>query len=299
MTCRGTLLGLAATGALCAAPTVAQQAPTSAPPVTPAAAPACRPDTAQMVADSGVDTLWAWIPHRRAHEREAEYRFRVAQVTAVLAALHPPVEVGEEAGGVPPYPHPPAGASELREARPLVWFQVRSDGRLAGLSLEHRSVWPRLDRAIEAAVLHADSGRKLAPLPRELADEPVDLRVAVGTHRLDDADNVVVATRPWQSRHLANGRAEPPRLLTIGYRPRFPAAAIQQHLGDSLVVGFYVDTSGFVEPGSIVPVQATYREFAEEAVKALRSARFSPARLGGCPVRVRAQMSIPFIFTDR
>ena len=59
-------------------------------------------------------------------------------------------------------------------------------------------------------------------------------------------------------------------------------------------MAFNVDTAGRVEPDSIVFLQAGYREYAERALRMLRSARFAPAHVGRCPVRARTQMAIVF-----
>lgn len=258
----------------------------------------CRADAAPQTVDTVVDTLFAWIPRRQAGEPETAYAFRVTQLRAVLASL-PALPVLPEPSLPPyPYPLPPAGASDLRDARPLVWFQVRNDGRLAGLALEHRSRWPVLDLEVQRAVVRADSARRLQPLPPALAGEPIDLWLAVATRRHETAANVPIGSYVRMSSRgdVVETR---PRLLSLGYRPRFPPAAVVAHAGDSLLFSFVVDTSGRVEPGSIEPLQATYREFAQEAVRSILSARFSPGRLNGCPIRVRVQQPIHFLFQDR
>jgi hypothetical protein len=259
----------------------------------------CRGDATTETVDTLVDTLFAWIPRRQAVESETAYAFRVAQVRAVLALL-PKLPVLPETS-LPPYayPLPPAGAPDLRDARPLVWFQVRNDGRLAGLSLEHRSRWPNLDVEIQRAVLRADSARRLRPLPSTLAGEPIDLWIAVATGRHETAENVPIGSWVRTSGRGVVLSEERPRLLSLGYRPRFPPAALAAHAGDSLLFALVVDTSGRAEPGSIEPLQATYREFAQEAVRAILSARYSPGRINGCPIRVRIQQPIYFHFRDR
>ena len=258
----------------------------------------CRADAAPETVDTVVDTLFAWIPRRQASEAETAHAFRVTQVRAVLASL-PALPVLPEPS-LPPYAYPlaPVGAPDLRDARPLVWFQVRNDGRLAGLAVEHRSRWPALDVEIQRAVLRADSARRLRPLPPALVGQPIDLWLAVGTRRHETAENVPIGS---YVRTSSRGDAVEtrPRLLSLGYRPRFPPAAVIAHAGDSLLFSFVVDTSGRVEPGSIEPLQATFREFAQEAVRSILSARFSPGRLNGCPIPVRVQQPIYFLFQDR
>lgn len=257
----------------------------------------CPANPAPTAVDTAVDTLFAWIPNRRRGEAEDEYTFRASQVRAVLSFLGVLPVLGAPTSPVLSGPQDPVGMPRLRDAKPLVWFQVRNDGRLSGLALEHRSWWHTLDMEVAQAILRADSARALPSLPPSLAGQAIDLWLAIGTTRLDSATNIPIA----RYRHLAARAASVetrPRLLSVGHRPRFPSAAVASGIGDSLVVEFVVDTSGRVDSSSIVLVRATYREFATEAIRSIMSTRFSPGTIDGCPVRARIRWPINFVITS-
>ena len=104
---------------------------------------------------------------------------------------------------------------------------------------------------------------------------------------------------------LVNGGTDPirivadPRLLSFDYTPRYPERASMAGLGDVLVVEYTVDTAGRVDPDSIRFLQAGFREFAQEALKWIRSAHYAPARIGGCLVRAHVRHPIHFSAASR
>ena len=137
------------------------------------ARPACHVDTIGV--DTTVDTLYAWIPGIEPEQTQAEHAFEVIQVRAVLAALRPIPMLG-----MPDRPprldkDPRLGSTSLDGALALVWFQVRDDGRLSGMSVINWSGWDSLDLALQRAILRADSQRVLRPAPPDLAGQAVDL----------------------------------------------------------------------------------------------------------------------------
>jgi TonB family protein len=131
-----------------------------------------------------------------------------------------------------------------------------------------------------------------------LRGQAIDLWLAIGAGRLPSATNLPIGRFKTVVPHRDSAEA-PPRLLSVGYHPRFPDAAIRTGIGDSLIVEFVIDTTGRAEQHSIVLIRAGYREFAEEAIKAIMSARFAPGRIGTCPVAVRVQVPINFCYSRR
>ncbi len=249
--------------------------------------------------DTTVDTLFAWIPDRASFESRAEHEFWIQQLRAVLDVLEPLPLLGPRDRPAFREPVPPAGADRLQDAETLIWFQVRNDGRLAGLHLHNRSGWDLLDMALQRAVLRADSQRTLRPLPPGLVGQPVDIWLAVRMGRRQARGlHVPVARVRWTTPRW-RGEESRPRLIDLSYHPHFPDVALRAGIGDELVMEFVVDTAGRAEPNSIIPLRAHFREFAEEAVKAIRSARFSPGRIGGCPVSVTVQMPVNFLMRGR
>jgi TonB family protein len=251
----------------------------------------CRVDTIGV--DSTVDSLYAWVPAIEFGQSQAEHAFEVTEVRAVLAALQPIPTLGEP-DRFPHYdPDPGLGSTPMDRALAVVWFQVRDDGRLAGMSVIRWSGWDVLDLGLQRAILRADSLRTLRPLPPELAGQAVDLWLGVGAWQGNAVDDVPVG-RILRLGPRVRGGEHRPRLVSLGYRPHLSARAAAAGLGDRMIVEFVVDTSGRVEPNSIFFIQADRREFAEEALKALRSARYEPGRIGLCPARMRVRENLLF-----
>lgn len=265
----------------------ASQTPSSPAPALPldsCGGPAARIDTV-------IDTLFAWIPLRTREVTAAEHAFVTAQIRAVLALIPPmPLLLDPARGGIRPISR---GVDKVpREALFVAWFQVRNDGRLVGLSVRNRSGWDTLDNALARAILRADSQRTLRPLEGELANQGIDLYLAVGSGRRDGMSNHPV-TR-YRSIYEGARLPTPPRLLRVGHQPRFPDAAVRAGVGDSLIFEFEIDTTGHPVRESIVPVQAGFRDFLDESVRAIMSARFEPARIGICKVSTRVVMPLTF-----
>lgn len=241
--------------------------------------------------DTIIDTLFAWIPARSRAVPEAEHAFLTAQVRAVLAqipALPVLTSVNREIGTAP---IPEATTAETRAVY-LAWFQVRNDGKLVGLRVRRQSGWLALDSALGRAILRADSQHTLLPLTGELTNQGINLWLSVGGGRLENHENIAVA-RFRRIRQTVEGEV-PARLLRVGHYPQFPPLAVAAGVGDSMIFEFVIDTTGRVIRESIRPVRASYREFAEEAVRAIMSANFAPARIGRCKIRTRVQQSVNF-----
>jgi TonB family protein len=267
---------LLSAAAVCATGAAAQDAP-----------PACHVDTIGMV--DRVDTAFAYVSRHAGSDVDS---FRSAQARVVLERLGDLVSLdsGRTAGDNTMLVSDP----NLLSLLVVIWFQVRNDGRLAGLAFEERSAWPALDRAIAVAVLRADSQRALHALPHSLVSQPIDLYIRVGFGRVDSVASVPVAVRRWSEIRLAEGSEQPPRLLRVGHPPQYPDRAIAAGIESSNIFEFVIDTTGLVEEQSIRLLNRTYREFFDESVRVLRSVRFEPARIGGCKVRVRVRQPISF-----
>src|SRR5437868_7175608 len=123
----------------------AQNLPSAASPIV------CGIDTTARV--NSVDTLNLWIP-RTGTSRDVA-AFREAQARAVFARLDSIPRLGRKDRDVSPYRGMPAGAPELRDAEGLFWFQVRNDGRLAGMHVERPTGWNAVDLAVQRAILRA------------------------------------------------------------------------------------------------------------------------------------------------
>ncbi len=265
-----------------AAPLAAQQ---------PAAA--CHADTL------GVDTLqvgiYAFGPPR-ADSTTPEGRFRLAQTRVVLARLPHVFMAGapDRPDTLPLFRRDAAFPDSIFQgAETVVWFQVRNDGRLIGLHIERHSRYSAIDMALQQAVLKADSDHALLPLSGPLINQPIDLYVAAGSKRAVRGDSVLLGIRREVEAKFEEKR---PQFVREHYRPHFPNAAIRAHVVDTIMVEFVIDTTGHAEPSSIRFVRGTYREFAEEAQRAILGSEYLPGLIGACKVRVRVQQPVNFGF---
>lgn len=80
-------------------------------------------------------------------------------------------------------------------------------------------------------------------------------------------------------------------------RPRYPDMLRQAGIDGRVLLRFTVDTTGRVDPSSVVVVSSTHDLFAGAARAALLGFRFRPAEVDGQHVRVLAEM--PFEFAIR
>jgi len=254
--------------------------------------PACPPDTLAAPLDSTIDTVFAWVPEKRDSETDIAFGFRSGQVRAVLGATDT-LPILPEAGYTmvlgPMEELPPP----LQAAAVAVLFQVRDDGRLAGMHVARFSPWPPLDVALQRAILRADSQHLFSRVPPSLEGQVIDLYVAAGAQRLPNALNEPVA-RVWRIERRGHWVRTEPAPLQHHYAFDYPDAALRRGIGDIVLLEFVVDTTGRVDPQSIFPLRATYREFAEAAAQMIRSTRYRPGTLNGCPVPTREQVYFRF-----
>jgi len=77
--------------------------------------------------------------------------------------------------------------------------------------------------------------------------------------------------------------------------PVYPNATLADGRGGEVVVDFVVDTSGLVEPMSMLIVSSSESELTDAVRLALTFARFHPAELGGRPVRQVVRLPVRFL----
>jgi TonB family protein len=86
---------------------------------------------------------------------------------------------------------------------------------------------------------------------------------------------------------------EPPERIG-GPSPRYPDLLRQVGTEGTVLLQFVIDTTGHVEPGSLVVISATHRAFEAPALEAALRSRYRPARVRGRTVRVLVQQAIAF-----
>lgn len=81
--------------------------------------------------------------------------------------------------------------------------------------------------------------------------------------------------------------------------PKYPSIAESRGVGDSVAVTFTVLADGTVPPESIEVLAGRYIEFIRAVFERLATARYLPARIGGCPVASRGFQSFAFKVPQR
>lgn len=76
--------------------------------------------------------------------------------------------------------------------------------------------------------------------------------------------------------------------------PRYPDQLVRAGIPGRVVARFVVDTLGRVEPGSVQLLASTHPAFSDAVSAVLPRYRFTPAQVGGRPVRMLAELPFDF-----
>lgn len=94
----------------------------------------------------------------------------------------------------------------------------------------------------------------------------------------------------------ANQVTEPAELVdTSAFDVRYPQDLYAEGVGGTVVAEFVVDTSGRIEKQTFSIVTATNSRFSAAVERAMGSARYTPAKKDGRPVRQAVQQSFSFV----
>lgn len=92
--------------------------------------------------------------------------------------------------------------------------------------------------------------------------------------------------------------ADSPVIAMPGTRPpAYPPALRAARIDGKVLAQFVVDTAGVVERGSVTIKQSPHGQFSQAVRLALESARFTPAKACGVPIRYTVTET--FVFTIR
>jgi TonB family protein len=117
--------------------------------------------------------------------------------------------------------------------------------------------------------------------------------VVGGTGPADQAPPEAVAGEALYAAELVDARFVPAELVV---QPRFayPRLLLEAGIAGRVTLQFIVDTTGVVEPTSIVVLSTTHEAFAGAAREGILEARFTPAHYGGQTVRQLSRMPVSF-----
>jgi protein TonB len=123
-------------------------------------------------------------------------------------------------------------------------------------------------------------------------------RLAV-TAALAAAAPAALAAQDGAAAPVAEGAAEqrPQAVPGSCLQPTYPVQMRAARIEGRVLLQFVVDTTGRIEPSSVVVLQSTHQLFASAARRALLTCRYRPGRFGGRPARVRVETPYTFRIT--
>ena len=76
--------------------------------------------------------------------------------------------------------------------------------------------------------------------------------------------------------------------------PKFPGTMLKRGIGGYVRARYVVDEHGRIEPSSVRMQRYSDPAFVQPAIDALLASRFTPARAGGCPVKMMVEQVVRF-----
>lgn len=271
---------------------------------------ACAYDTVATFVDTLPLALVA-PPRDVRNETAAEYAFRIDEARRVgpfvrqltgdtlLEFGRMQVPISSDATA----PRHPTRADRV-DVTPMLWFQVDDRGRLAGAHLDQPASDSSINSLLVRAVLAANDTRALRPLPPSLAHDPISLWVGFSTAP-DWHDDTVLDAATARGRLTIFETQRPgyhgpatvvPRLLSHGAL-QFPPRALRAGVEDTVTMRFVIARDSTVELPTVRIISAHFREFAESAARFLKTTRYAPELLFGCPVATEVEQTVMFQIT--
>jgi len=171
----------------------------------------------------------------------------------------------------------------------FVRFQLDTTGKLTNAPIVVSSASPDIIDGIVAAIQLADSNYAF-PVPSK------DLRRENGQIVLRFVDTV----RTKES-SVALLRLIIPTVVAesdpavLDYQvPRYPPRVAQAGVSGRVLLEFIIGPDSVMEPGSLQLLEAPHSELATVAVEAFKTARFRPAKIGGCVVPALVRLPVDF-----
>lgn len=187
------------------------------------------------------------------------------------------------------------GEEQWPSIRGQVRFTLHEDGAITGLGLARTTGSAALDSAVVLAVAQADSMRILAgvasraggvdslPLALYVTAERDQRSVGEELFRVRLPHYRVIPVQTWSGRHAG---------------PRYPPGALQAGREGKVLVRFDIDASGAYD-GTTTRALIGESDFVAAVLDALPSARFRPAHVNGCAVRVDVTQPFEFGISTR
>jgi hypothetical protein len=193
-------------------------------------------------------------------------------------------------------PKKPIGSYAPYGLHGFVRFQLDSTGRLTNTTIAASSASPDIADAVITAIERADSAYGFPPPSPALRREHGEISLRfVDTVETKDPSvalmRLIIPTVPADADpavfNVPKLEGPPPLPGSIGTVVIEPGARV--------LIEFIIGTDSVIEPGSLQILESPNGQLATNALRGIQTARFRPARIGGClvPVLVRQPMYMP------
>ena len=171
----------------------------------------------------------------------------------------------------------------------FVRFQLDSNGKLTNAPIVVSSLSPDIVEGIVAAIQRADSNYAFPPPSKDLRREngQIVLRFVDTVRTKESSVALLRLIIP-----VVVAESDP---AVLDYqKPRYPPNAARAGVSGRVLLEFIIGADSVMEPGSLQLLEAPHRELATAAVESLKTARFRPARIGGCVVPALVRFPVDF-----
>ena len=171
----------------------------------------------------------------------------------------------------------------------FVRFQLDTTGKLTNDPIVVSSLSPDIADGIVAAILRADSNYAFPPPSKDLRRENGQIALRfVDTVRTKESSVALL-------RLIIPAVVAESDPAVLDYQvPRYPPSVAQSGVSGRVLLEFIIGTDGAMELGSLQLLDAPHSELATVAVEALKTARFRPAKIGGCVVPALVRLPVDF-----
>lgn len=168
-----------------------------------------------------------------------------------------------------------------------------SDGSGAEVRVRLTSMSVSFDSAVVATLEAMARDHSMPMLPDVESDDSIPLRLSI-TSGPPEPGRARPLFRTTLPRYAATDAAEAPG----NPKPAYPAVERALGMDGYVLLQLVVGGDGRVEPGTVEVLQATSAPFLRSAVPLLGKLRFTPARVGSCPVPQVMQLPLRFVASD-
>ncbi len=171
----------------------------------------------------------------------------------------------------------------------LIRFQLDWTGKLTNDAIVVSSASAEIVDGVIAAIRRADSNYAFPPPSKDLRREngEIVLRFVDTTRTKESSVALLRLIIP------AVVAESDPAVLDY-HVSRYPSSLLQAGVDGRVLLEFIIGTDSVMAPGTLQLLEAQHSEFATVAIEGLKTARFQPAKIGGCLVPALVRLPLDF-----